>query len=158
MIKMAKKKTTKKKTVKKSASSSKAEAKSDVFFVGVKDPIEIRRSLLESSKEMVQLLQRYEKFKQVRAEKISNIERLKSDMKKLKQLVSQLKRALPKTDLRIKATASVPEMVQKPVVVNTTQKVEKSKSKPKVVVKKATEVERLEDELDMIERRLSNLI
>ena len=40
-----------------------------VFFVGIKDPIEIRRSILESSKEMLQYLQRAERFKEVRKEK-----------------------------------------------------------------------------------------
>ena len=38
------------------------EEKDQAYYVGIKDPIELRRSLLESSKEMLQYLQKFEKL------------------------------------------------------------------------------------------------
>ena len=41
----------------------------EIFFVGVSDPVEVRRNLLEASRAMVQSLQRYENFKELKNEK-----------------------------------------------------------------------------------------
>ena len=78
----------------------KKEEKEEVFYVGMKDPIEVRRSILESSKEMVQYLQRAERFKKVRAKKAEQLARLRAIMKDISLLARKLKSALPKTKLR----------------------------------------------------------
>lgn len=140
----------------------KEENKEEVFFVGMKDPIEIRRSLLESSKEMVQYLQRAERFKKVRAEKAEEIAKLKATIREIHSLVRKLKAKLPKTKIRAKlhshekkyekeaVTEKLAEeiIVKKPVKA-TAPKVEKKKSE--------TELEKLEKELGEIESRLTRL-
>ena len=135
------------------------EEEGSVFFVGVRDPIEIRRSLLESSKEILQYMQRSEKFKEVRKEKAVQIGKLRDIMKELNKLVKSLKVGLPKTGLRAKkAKVEAPKK----------KKASKKKAKktvltelPEVKVEKPqemSEIERLEAELGEIEGRLSKLV
>lgn len=75
--------------------------KEEVFFVGVQDPLEVRRNILEASKEMVQFLQQHEKLKTLRNEKEEAIKHLKEDVRQLKLHVNKLRQVLPKTKLRI---------------------------------------------------------
>ena len=82
--------------------------KQNVFFVGIKEPAEVRRAILESSKEALQSLQQYEKFKSVRIEKTKEILRIKRIFKELDNLVLKLKAKIPKTDLRVR-TAEKPK-------------------------------------------------
>ncbi len=124
-----------------------------VFFVGIKDPIEIRRSLLESSKEMLQYLQRAEKFKEVRKEKEHEIAKLKAIMKEIKAMARKVKASLPKTGLR--AAAKKPKPVKK-----AKKKTSKKKEQKEIVVeapKEMNEIEKLESELGEIEGRLNKL-
>ena len=73
---------------------------SNVFYVGVKDPVEIRRLLLECSKQILQSLQDYEMLQMIREEKIKQIIQLRYTMKEIYNLGSQLHRVLPKAQLR----------------------------------------------------------
>lgn len=79
----------------------KTSEKEEVFFVGVQDPLEVRRNILEVSKEMVQFLQQHEKLKTMRNEKEESIKRLKEDVRQLKLYISKLRQVLPKTKLRV---------------------------------------------------------
>ncbi|MCK4589311.1 MAG: hypothetical protein KAT77_02630 [Nanoarchaeota archaeon] len=79
----------------------KTQEKEEVFFVGVQDPLEVRRNILETSKEMVQFLQQHEKLKTLRNEKQEAIKRLREDVRQLKLYINKLRKALPKTKLRI---------------------------------------------------------
>ena len=72
----------------------------NVFYVGIKEPIQLRRLLLECSKEILQSLQDYEKIQAIREEKIQNIMQLKTLIKEIYNLNSQLGRILPKAQLR----------------------------------------------------------
>ena len=72
----------------------------ETFYVGIKDPIEIRRSILESSKDIVQYLQRAERFKAIRAEKAEQLAKLKETVRELQSLVRKIRAALPRTKLR----------------------------------------------------------
>ena len=141
-----------------------------VFYVGVKDPIEIRRSILESSKEMLQYLQRAEKFKEVRKEKTEQIVKLKETMNDVHVLVRKLKAHLPKTGLRSKTPKEIKFEVHK---IEAKEKAkehkEEEKQKPKkhhhhkkkveaeAAPKEASELEKLEAELGEIENRLTKL-
>ena len=135
---------------------AKKEKKPEVFFVGIRDPIEIRRSILESSREMLQLLQRFEKFKVVREEKHAMVEDLKSDIKNLQKLIGSLKGGLPKTELRVKLKREHKEVV-KAKTKKATKKVQKAEM-PKMSKKQMSELEKLESELGAIESKLSGLI
>lgn len=73
------------------------------FFVGVYDPIDIRRNLLESSKEVINSLQYFDSLTKKRENKIKVYKEMKTVMGELDLLMSRLKKRLPKSHLR-KAT------------------------------------------------------
>lgn len=74
----------------------------EVFHVGVKNPTELRRGILENSRDMVKFLKRYEKIKDIREEKKQAIKRLKKDSKDIREAINKLKEHLPRTKLRAK--------------------------------------------------------
>jgi len=71
------------------------------FFVGIDNPIELRRQVLESSKKLVEVLKKYESFKERRAQKLMLVEKLKKNLADLNRLNAKLKVVMPKTNLRV---------------------------------------------------------
>ncbi len=130
-----------------------ANKEGDVFYVGVRDPSSVRKALLESSKSIVEGLQRYEKFKVIREQKAAEILRFKEDIKEINKLINKLKSALPKTKLK----EVLPKKSKKAKA--KAKKIEK-KIAPKIEVKKEvkpSELEKLEQELAEIEEKLARL-
>ena len=127
----------------------------EVFFVGVKEPLEIRRNLLESSREMVLLLQMYEKFRTVREEKKREMEKLREYVRDIALLASRLKRHLPKTKLRALPLDEIKKAERK--IEQITVLAPEAKEEEKVVRKELTEIEKLEAELASIEMKLNQL-
>ncbi|MBI4440831.1 hypothetical protein HY639_01565 [Candidatus Woesearchaeota archaeon] len=127
----------------------------EIFFVGVKEPLEIRRNILEASREMVLLLQMYEKFKTVREEKRRAMESLRQQVRDIAVMVSRLKRHLPKTNLRAVPLEEIEKPVHKkePVL----EKVVEIKREEKALAHELTEIEKLEAELASIEQKLNTL-
>ena len=125
--------------------------KEDLFFVEVKDPVSVRRDVLEAQKIVIESLQRYENIKLLRTKKLENINKLRSILKESSKLFSNLKAALPQTSIK-----AVVEVKKKPEVV---EEVKKAKVKETKKVKKRTisELEKLEAELSAIENKLSSL-
>lgn len=123
----------------------------ELFFVGVRNPIELRRTMLESSKEIIEDLQKYERLKALRAEKAKQIEKLRTIVKEINRLVAKLKAELPTTSLRIE---EMPQKLKKPEMVKPKKTAKEIKAEPK---KELTELEKLESELDAIEQRLSGI-
>lgn len=115
--------------------------KEDIFYVGIKNPLELRKNLLENSKNIIKNLQRHEHFKAIREEKIEQIMKLKSVMNDIKKLNIRLKAELPKTELRAKR--------EKPAPSKKTTSLRKTPKK--------SEIERLEKELDFIESKLKDI-
>lgn len=74
----------------------------DNYFVQVQSEIDVRRTLLESSKQTINLLQRYERFKLLRTRKAEATSKLKHQTKELQLLFAKLKQSLPKTGMRVK--------------------------------------------------------
>lgn len=123
----------------------------DIFYVEVREPNEVRRNILESLKDIVESLKRFEKFKEAGKEKIHNINKLREDIKELNKLVANLKNALPESKLR--------DIKIKPVLAEG-KKTKKRKHKKKEEVEERrpkTELERLESELGSIEEKLQSL-
>ncbi|RLE38656.1 hypothetical protein DRJ17_03285 [Candidatus Woesearchaeota archaeon] len=149
-----------------------AEKDKDVVYVGIKDPVEIRRSILESSKDVVQLLQRYEKFKTVRKERQEEVDRLKQLISSISRDIAKLKASLPKTSLRFKtpefeekiekkAARMTGENVKKKIKGKKGKKISSKKKEKKIVVAKpkiATQLDKLESELGEIESKLGKLV
>ena len=124
----------------------------EAFFVIAKDPSEIKRSLLESLKDIVESLQRFEKFKSVREEKLENVDKLRTDIKELIKLNSSLKAAMPETKLRISLDKK--KSKDKKKIVRVEEKHEEIETE---VSKPMTELEKLQSELSVIESRLGSL-
>ncbi len=122
--------------------------KEEVFYVGVKEPIDLRKNLLECSKIVVKSLQKYEKFKDIRKKKIENIINLKGIIKEIKKLNNNLISKLPET--KIKA-----EKKEKTTIPKGKKEVEGEISKTEI--KKTNELEKLEAELSSIESKLDIL-
>lgn len=70
------------------------------FFVGIHEPLDVRRNLLECSREIVNSLKSNEKITRIRKEKLHNFEKMKTIMSELDLIISQLKTKLPKSNLR----------------------------------------------------------
>jgi len=150
----------------------KKEGKEEAFYVGINDPIEIRRSILESSKDIVQYLQRAERFKAIRAEKTEQLDKLKVLSKEIQSLMRKLRSGLPKTKLRIslyereqKIKREAAEKRKKDVKKKSKKEKPEAEAPPKIEKKPmpeekkegATELEKLESELGKIESRLGNM-
>ena len=72
----------------------------DGFFVGIYDPVDVRRNILESSRLIVNSLLSYSKLEKIRTQKILMLRGMKKTMKELDMLVSKLQERLPETHLR----------------------------------------------------------
>jgi len=116
----------------------------DVFYVGIKDPVSVRRDILESSKDIIKNMQSFEKFKDAREERVKLIMHLKHMMDDLQKLNARLKAELPKVELR---ASEVQQSKGKTTV-------KKTKT---VKTKTVSEAARLEKELDEIESRIKGL-
>ncbi|MBI2128689.1 hypothetical protein HYU07_00470 [Candidatus Woesearchaeota archaeon] len=123
----------------------------DLFYIGIKEPASMRREILETSKLIVQLLQRYEKFRLLKAEKTGEISKLRDIVNDINSLFFKLKAELPKTKLRSKVPEEEAEEKQK--------KAKKSKKEIKTPAERAkkSSVDELDDQLKEIEARLGNL-
>ncbi len=113
----------------------------ELFFVGIRDPIEIRKELLTSSKNLIDSLRRYEAYKTVKEEKIRHIVELKKVFDELLVLNKKVRGNLPK--IPIKA----------PAVARETREEKMPKAKPMA----KTKIDVLEQELAKIEERLGSL-
>ncbi len=118
----------------------------ELFFVGIRDPIEMRKELLTSSKNLIDSLKRYEAYKSVKDEKQQHILELKHVFDELLVLNRKLRGKLPRTPL-------------KAPTIEREERQEKSKAKPVKTSQKPAQnkVDILEEELSRIEEKLGRL-
>lgn len=109
------------------------------IYAAIQDPDELRRELLETSKEAILSLQRFERFKLNKLKRMDSYEMLKSNIREINDLIARLKKELPTTKMRIKQIESPKQKV------------------PLRIPKKATEIEDLEKQLSEVEAKLSAL-
>ncbi len=124
----------------------KEEINDEQFFVGISGTKDLRRNLLESSREVVHSLQSYEKISEIREEKLRRIRQFKTVIEELKLLISKLNESVPQ--VRIKQPVSKNDF-----------KLPKKKKEP-VSKKRKDEIEEmreLEEDLSKIEGRLAQL-
>ncbi|RMF07030.1 hypothetical protein D6764_00760 [Candidatus Woesearchaeota archaeon] len=128
-------------------------AGSDELYIGISDPVELRREILESSRSILRLLQRYERFKAIRQDKEELFSRLKTLTKEITELDSRLKGLLPKRmlkNLKMKPAGSRTEAKEK-------SRKEKESGKKIPSRKPASELEKIESSLNEIEEKLRRL-
>ena len=123
---------------------------SQIFFVEIEESQYVKREILESLKDNIGLLERYEKFKAIREEKIKSIEQVREKIKDLNKIIADLKAKMPSSEKRAKHAE---EKVKK---VKVKKEVKKESSK-KISKKTKKEIDALEDELSAIEAKLSRL-
>ena len=74
----------------------------DTYFVGIQDTRDLKRALLEATRDTVVFLQRYENFNKIKNEKNETIAELKKRIKEISSVVADLKRKLPESELHKK--------------------------------------------------------
>lgn len=129
---------------------------SGIFFAQVKAPNEVRRNILETLKDIVEVLQRFEKFKRIRHEKLERIHKLRGLIKDANKMLGTLRLKMPQTNLRASAAAEAP--AHKKAHHRKKKKAKSSGEKQEKAPKKEmTELEKLEAELGAIESKLKSL-
>lgn len=127
----------------------------EIFFVQVKEPNEVRKHILETLRHIVEVLHRFEKFKQIRHEKIEKIHKLRSLVKETDKMLGTLKSRLPQTNLRATVVRETPH-AKRPSR-SKERKAKPEQKQEKAPKKEMTEMEKLEAELSAIEGKLKGL-
>ena len=118
----------------------------DKFFVGIKNPINARRLLLNSSKDILDALKDYESFENFKQEKAKYIIELKRILDEITVLNRKLKTHLPKTPLQAPPKAA-----------RIARRRKETPSKKTKMAKIASKMDLLESELSKVEDRLKGL-
>jgi len=126
-----------------------------VYFVQVKDPVEVRKHILETLRQIFEMLQRLEKLKQLRHEKLDNISKLRSLFKDTNKLMATLKLKLPQTNLKVSLPKETHHHRHMAKSVKAKSKV--AKEKAPAPRKELSDAEKLEAQLNAIESKLKNL-
>lgn len=72
----------------------------DDYFVGIYDPLDVRRNILESSKHIIKSLECHDTIEKIRHEKVKSVKEMRKIMSELELLSSKLKNRMPKKDIR----------------------------------------------------------
>lgn len=150
----------------------------ETYFIGLKNPTDLRKEILGTTKQIIQLLQKYHHFKEIKDEKTALAEKLKSLMTEIDELNGRFKIALPKSKINalpnhLKKLSGKTLKGLEPKPQPAPQRVEEPKEKPKAQQKPNMSVEGealpkqppkpkddledLEDQIDEIERKLENI-
>ena len=125
-------------------------------YVNIRENREVRKSLLESVKDTLILLQKRELIKKVREDKLHTIDQLSNTIKEIKEMTSRLKIALPKVDRNI--LKSKEEKSHRVLKKKEEKKEDEAQAEEKEAVKRElSEIEKLEAEIKSIEDKLSSL-
>ena len=122
----------------------------DIMYVGIDDPVSLRREVLEASKSLVRVLKGQHNLRDVRTTKHKLIEDLRNKVTEIGQLVTEARQMLPKTEM-------LPEE-KKEMPIKTT-KAAAPKTKPAIQPRARIEphIDKFERELQDIENKLKSL-
>ena len=122
----------------------------DILFVEVNESSEVRRAILESLREILGILQRFEKFKESRKEKIHYMSKLGKIVRDINKVISNLKKSLPEPKIgAMKVSEPSTAKREKPIIRKKDVGVTESGH--------TSELERLEAELSDIEGKIADL-
>lgn len=132
-------------------------ADENIFYVGVKNPVELRRSLLEASKDVLELMKRYDHIMELKQKRLQKVNQLKDISRDITKQCSKLRLALPSVD-------SVAKESEKHIRVTGKQMKPEQKEVMKIREKDTfaqsrtvSEVKKLERELMDIENKLKKI-
>ncbi|HLD88908.1 MAG TPA: hypothetical protein VI894_01750 [Candidatus Nanoarchaeia archaeon] len=128
----------------------------DLFYVGIKEGTELRRSILESSKDAIQTLQRLERLKEVKTKKQSKIHELKELIREINKLNSRLKLDLPKTKM-MEESPKKEKVERREERIDPLQEIKETGEIKEIKKAGKNEIEKLGEELRMIEEKLGKL-
>ncbi len=106
------------------------------FFVGIYDPVDVRRNLLESSKCIIKSLKSSDELSNIREKKLKYYKRMRRTMEELHILIDKLKEQLPRSYF---------------------EESETGKGGKKTKSKVTKELEKLDKQLQQVEKELSSL-
>jgi len=123
----------------------------ETYFVYLKNPLDYRRHLLESSRKILFCLRSHQKIFLIRQKKLEEMNKLKISVRELLYLNKKFNEKLPKYNIHLLDDAPSQDMI-KPAHIKF------STAKKLVEVKhEKTEMDRLEESLANIERKLKTL-
>ncbi|MBI2176013.1 hypothetical protein HYU40_01525 [Candidatus Woesearchaeota archaeon] len=123
----------------------------DIVYVGIDDPVSLRRDVLEASKSLVRVLKGQHSLSEARATKHKLIEELRNRVTEIGQLVAEARQLLPQTG------TSLPEEKKESAV--KAKKPAAPKTKVQALPKPRAEahMDKFERELQDIEDKLKSL-
>ncbi|MEM3373810.1 MAG: hypothetical protein QW757_05230 [Candidatus Woesearchaeota archaeon] len=113
------------------------------LFVGIPEPVDVRRNLLESSRDLIKCLQSYEKLERIREQKLKYFKEMRKVSAELDLLITKLKEKLPKQGIR-----KLEKTEQKKQITETLIQPNK---------KLKSDLKKLEEQLQEIEEQLKSL-
>jgi hypothetical protein len=135
----------------------KKETQKGTYFVSVRDHVAIRRTILESLRDMLDTLQKFHDFHQKRVEKAHKITQLRHLVNKTHKLVFRLKSTMPDVKLPAAPRQKKVEQAAAPMQSVSGQSQSSNPNPRPRASKPKSELDALEDELSMIEKKLSKL-
>lgn len=149
---MAKKKT---RTPKKKKPRSPSLPK-EPLFVGLDDPVELRKHILEPTREVIQFLQSYEEFKKTKEEKTQALLQLRGELKNIRTSFNRLRRLFPRNKAKAEKTCQkIKKEIKKERKLPSASLPEEAPAIPNR--KSFPELDSLERELGEIEKKLDTL-
>lgn len=121
----------------------------DLFFVQVTNKAEIRRSILESLRDILHTLEKFNKFKHLREKKLKKIEELRTLVRETNKATLDLKNLLPDAHVKIPSAKKKREKKAPSKLA--------SGASQEPQQKKKSELDSLEHELAAIEKKLEKL-
>jgi hypothetical protein len=145
------------KTITKKKPTLKKPTKKEEFFIPLNNNNELRRDLLESTKTILESMKLFQEIKQIRLAKNELKSKLKKQLKKINSNMNRIKSLMPKVNISIEEIDNSESVSEEKVpakeIVSKPQKIKIIQSEP---VRPKTEIDRIEDELAEIEKKLSN--
>jgi len=123
-----------------------AKKKEEPLFVRLPDPDHVRLRILESTRDILESLKKYEIFKKTKDEKEEHVSNFRKQLREVNLFIGRIKGMVPS----VPHPSPMPPVVEKKVL----QSPKLAPSPPRA---KPTELQHLENELDDIEKKIASL-
>jgi len=134
----------------------------DAYLVHLKDTVDFRRTILESSREVIHMMQEYQALMDLRKRRLDMEQAFKEELREIMLLVNKLEKTLPKHSIN-KLKEVLPGVIEeekKHMAKPEKKKLSKKKEKPakeQLREKQLSQIQRLEKALESVEGKLHKL-
>lgn len=125
----------------------------DIVYVGIDDPVSLRKDILEASKSLVRVLKGQHGLRDVRTTKHKLIEELRNKVTEIGRLVAETRELLPKTEISLLEERKETAVKAKKIVAAATKAKSPALPKPRA----EAHIDKFERELQDIEDKLKSL-